>query len=164
MDAYLALGSNLGDRMAFLNKAVKELDNILGISVIKKSDVYQTKPYGDVPQDDFLNCVIQIETHLSPLILLNKIHEVEAKLERERLIRWGPRTIDIDIIWMDCIEMDTETLTIPHKELTLRSFVLIPLKDVYSYPTLLGKSLDEWIQETGNANDVNQTEESWSDK
>lgn len=161
MRAYLALGSNLGDRMNYLREAVRRLDDVSGIRVLEKAKIYETDPYGDVPQDNFLNSAIAIETTLEPLILLEKIHEVEASLNRERLIHWGPRTIDIDILYMDEIEMNEAVLTIPHKELTKRSFVLIPLADVFKKDNLLGQPIKRWIEKTGNANEVRNTKESW---
>lgn len=161
MKAYLALGSNLGDRMNYLREAVQRLDEIAEIEVLEKAKIYETDPYGEVPQDNFLNSAIAIETTLEPLSLLKKIHEVEASLDRERLIHWGPRTIDIDILYMDGIEMTEEVLTIPHKELTKRSFVLIPLSDVFKKKELLGQPLERWIEQTGNANEVRNTNESW---
>lgn len=161
MKAYLALGSNLGDRMNYLREAVKRLNQLPGVQVTKKAKIYETDPYGGVEQDNFLNSAIEIETNLAPFSLLDSIHQVEASLNRERLIHWGPRTIDIDILLMDGITMDEEVLTIPHKELIKRSFVLMPLKDVYPNEQLLGKSLDEWMNETGNKAEVRNTNESW---
>ena len=161
METYLALGSNMGDSLQYLKSAVSLLDQYEGIQVIKQSKIYETDPYGDVPQDDYLNAVIQVDTTLDPHDLLKVVNKIEADLDRERLIRWGPRTIDIDIILMGDLTIETPDLIIPHKELTKRSFVLIPLRDVYSKDKLKGKSLDEWIRLSGNADEVRQTSESW---
>lgn len=161
METYLALGSNMGDSLGYLKQAVEQLDQHSEISVLRKSDIYETDPYGDVPQDDYLNAVIKIETALSPHELLKTVNEIEVKLDRERLIRWGPRTIDIDIVLMGDLEIETPDLIIPHKELTKRSFVLIPLKDIYTKEMLKGKTLEEWIELSGNADEVRQTNESW---
>lgn len=161
MKAYLGLGSNLGDRQEHLEQAMDFLDQKDGIHVLKKSNLYETKPYGDVPQDNYLNAVIKIETSLEPLDLLKEINDIEQQLKRERTIRWGPRTIDIDILLMGENTMDTPVLTIPHKELTKRSFVLVPLKDVYPEDELFGKSFEKWIKETNNVEDIIDCKESW---
>lgn len=161
METYLALGSNMGDSLNYLKQAVEQLHNRQEISVLSKSNIYETDPYGDVPQDDYLNAVIKVDTTLSPTELLKTVNEIEADLDRERLIRWGPRTIDIDILLMGDLDINTPNLIIPHKEITKRSFVLIPLRDVYSQKTLKGKTLEEWIEQSGNASEVRQTNESW---
>lgn len=159
--AYLALGSNLGDSLVLLKDAVTLLSNEKNIIVSNKSKIYETEPYGGVSQDNFLNAVVKIETSLTPIELLDVIQEIEIKLGRERIIRWGPRTIDIDILLMEGIEMTSERLNIPHIELVKRSFVLIPLKDVYENKTLFGESIDQLIEDTGNKDDVWQSKESW---
>lgn len=159
--AYLALGSNLGDSLVLLKDAVTLLSNEKDIIVSNKSKIYETEPYGGVSQDNFLNAVVKIETSLTPIELLDVIQEIEIKLGRERIIRWGPRTIDIDILLMEGIEMTSERLNIPHIELVKRSFVLIPLKDVYENKTLFGESIDQLIEDTGNKDDVWQSKESW---
>jgi len=161
MRTYLALGSNLGDRMGYLQQAVTKLAQEADIRIVKKARIYETAPYGDVPQDDFLNTVVAVETTLSPDNLLQVIHRIEAELDRKRVVRWGPRTIDIDILLMNGLEINTPSLTIPHQELTKRAFVLIPLQDVYDEEMLFGKSLPEWIDAAGNAQDVTLSKESW---
>ncbi|EPI01035.1 2-amino-4-hydroxy-6-hydroxymethyldihydropteridine diphosphokinase [Enterococcus faecalis 13-SD-W-01] len=161
MKAYLGLGSNLGDRKEHLVQAMFLLDQQEGIHVLKKSKLYETKPYGEVSQGNYLNAVIEIETSLEPLDLLKKVNAIEKQLKRERTIRWGPRTLDIDILLMDEISMDTPVLTIPHKELTKRSFVLVPLRDVYPTDELFGQSFEKWIKETQNFEDIIDCEESW---
>ncbi len=158
---YLALGSNLGDRMSYLTQAVTYLSETEGISVLGKSKIYETEPYGDVPQDNYLNAVVKIETSIEPLKLLDITQGIEAKLGRERLIRWGPRTIDIDLILLGDKHVNTERLTIPHIEIKKRSFVLIPLKDVYEEDTLFGQTLENLINQTGNKEEVWETTESW---
>lgn len=160
MKTYLALGSNLGNRLENLHQAVAMLDDHPQIQVLEKAGIYETEPYGDVPQDDFLNTVISVETTLSPRELLKYIHKVEKCLGRERLIHWGPRTIDIDILLMEGQILTTPELTIPHVELTKRSFVLIPLQDIY-HEKLYNKPLDEWIQASGNAHEVKISQEGW---
>lgn len=159
--SYLALGSNLGDRLETLQKAVELLDQENDIQVMKKSKLYETLPYGDVPQENYYNAVIQISTTCEPLQLLEKTQAIEKALGRERLIHWGPRTLDIDILLMGAEQVATERLTIPHKEMLKRSFVLVPLKDIYPEVTFQGKSFDELIASTGNQAEVWLSKESW---
>ncbi|WP_430607517.1 2-amino-4-hydroxy-6-hydroxymethyldihydropteridine diphosphokinase [Enterococcus sp. AZ170] len=158
---YLALGSNLGDRLRTLQEAIELLNQDEDIQVLKKSKLYETLPYGDVPQENYYNAVIQIKTTCEPLQLLNKTQAIEKKLGRERLIHWGPRTLDIDILLMNDEKIATERLTIPHKEMLKRSFVLVPLKEVYPEAAFQGKSFDAWITSTGNQAEVWLSKESW---
>ncbi|MEI5995067.1 2-amino-4-hydroxy-6-hydroxymethyldihydropteridine diphosphokinase [Candidatus Enterococcus mansonii] len=159
--SYLALGSNLGERLETLQKAVELLEQDKKIQVLEKSKLYETLPYGDVPQENYYNAVIKINTTYEPIQLLDKTQEIEKVLGRERLIHWGPRTLDIDILLMGDRTIATDRLSIPHKEMLKRSFVLIPLKDVYSDSIFKGKSLDEWITSTGNQAEVWLNRESW---
>lgn len=123
--AFLSLGSNLGDRRALLRDAVDSLPDVVAVS-----PVYETAPVGGPEQDNFLNLVVQLETALSPHQLLGVCHRIESSAERVREVRWGPRTLDIDIIWMDGVTMDEERLTIPHPRWKERRFVLAPLRDL----------------------------------
>lgn len=107
-----------------------------------------------------MNAVIKIKTDLSPQELLAVIHQIEADLGRKRLIHWGPRTIDLDILLFDKLQIQTEYLTIPHAELTKRSFVLVPLKDIYD-EKIIGKSLTKWIDASGNADEVRGSGLEW---
>ena len=94
------------------------------------SPVYETAPVGGPEQDNFLNLVVQLDTELTPTQLLGVCHRIESSAERVRDVRWGPRTLDIDIIWMDGVTMDDERLTIPHPRWKERRFVLAPLRDL----------------------------------
>jgi 2-amino-4-hydroxy-6-hydroxymethyldihydropteridine diphosphokinase len=123
--AFLSLGSNLGDRRALLRDAVDSLPDVVAVS-----PVYETAPVGGPEQDNFLNLVVQLETKLTPMQLLGVCHRIESSAERVRDVRWGPRTLDIDIIWMDGVQMDEERLTIPHPRWQQRRFVLAPLRDL----------------------------------
>lgn len=136
---YLSLGSNLGDRQAYIHQGIAELDALESCKVCGQSDIIETEPYGDVVQDPFLNCVVQIETVLSPRQLLEKLHEIEAHANRTREIHWGPRTLDLDILFYDHITVNTPELTIPHADLHNRAFVLGPLCEIapwYQHPLL----------------------------
>lgn len=123
--AFLSLGSNLGDRRALLRDAVDSLPDVVAVS-----PVYETAPVGGPEQDNFLNLVVQLDTELTPTQLLGVCHRIESSAERVRDVRWGPRTLDIDIIWMDGVTMDDERLTIPHPRWKERRFVLAPLRDL----------------------------------
>lgn len=134
--AYLALGSNLGDRADNLKQAIERLNRQPGIRVLRVSDVYETEPVGHVEQDAFLNMVIAVETEHSPEQLLNAALSIEQELGRVRTIRWGPRTIDIDVLLYGQERIELEHLQIPHPELVKRAFVLVPLRDVWRGETL----------------------------
>ena len=127
-EAYLSLGSNMGDRLKNLTSAVGFLnDPEDGIIVKAVSPVFETDPVGYTEQDAFLNICVKIETVLSPQKLLSACQAIEKKLHRERLIHWGPRTIDLDILLYGDLKMDTKTLTIPHPRMDERGFVQVPL-------------------------------------
>jgi 2-amino-4-hydroxy-6-hydroxymethyldihydropteridine diphosphokinase len=129
--AFLALGSNIGDREENLMQAVKAIAETGGVRINSISNIYETKPVGYVEQSDFLNMAVGICTDLMPLELLQKMQKIEISLKRARLIHWGPRTIDIDILLYDNTSMDLPQLTIPHPRMFERAFVLVPLSDIY---------------------------------
>ena len=124
--AFLSLGSNLGDRRQFLAEAVGSL----GSAVVAVSPVYETDPVGGPEQGRFLNIVVQLETELSPRDLLAVCHRLESGAQRVRTQHWGPRTLDVDIVWMDGVELDEPDLQIPHPRWSVRTFVLQPLQDL----------------------------------
>ena len=127
-EAYLALGSNMGNRLLNLSRAVSLLRRAEeGITVTDVSPVFETAPVGYTEQDDFLNICIRIETDLEPLALLSVCQRVEKALHRERKIHWGPRTVDVDILTYGDLEMTTPVLTIPHPRMQERGFVQVPL-------------------------------------
>lgn len=128
--AYIGLGSNLGDRQKYLNNALNKLKNTKGIILNKISPIYETEPVGYLEQPFFLNCVAEIKTSLSPFELLNICISIENKLGRTRNIKWGPRTIDLDILFFGCLIINKEDLIIPHPRLNEREFVLIPMNDL----------------------------------
>lgn len=123
--AFISIGSNMGDRMRYLRDAVDSLPDVVAVS-----PVYETDPVGGPEQRQFLNLVVELRTSMEPLDLLGLCHRVEMAADRVRDVRWGPRTVDLDIIWMDGVEMDTERLTIPHPRWRQRRFVLAPLNDL----------------------------------
>lgn len=147
--AYLGLGSNIGDRESYLDMAIDELNKDKYTKVTKVSDFIETKPYGGVEQDDFLNGCLEIETLRTPEELLELTAGIEKQAGRERLIHWGPRTLDIDILLYDDIVYDSEKLHIPHIEMHKRAFVLTPLAAIAGYKRhpLLKKTISELADE-----------------
>jgi 2-amino-4-hydroxy-6-hydroxymethyldihydropteridine diphosphokinase len=131
--AYIALGSNLGERGRTLGQALAMLDEQQGVSVLRVSEIIQTAPVGGPSeQGDYLNGAAEIETSLSPTELLTALQDIERKLGRDRQgeQRWGPRTCDLDILLIDDTVMDTPDLTIPHPRMHERKFVLAPLNEI----------------------------------
>jgi 2-amino-4-hydroxy-6-hydroxymethyldihydropteridine diphosphokinase len=128
--AYLALGSNLGDRLAHLQLGVDALTRVPGVDVRAVSRVYETAPVGGPAQDPYLNAVVAIDTALDPHELLHRTQHIEDLAERKRAERWGPRTLDVDILLVGDQVAATEDLTLPHPRMWERGFVLAPLRDV----------------------------------
>ena len=128
---YLSLGSNIGNRQKYIESAIELIVKTEGIEILKKSGLYETNPVGYVEQNLFLNTVIKIETDFSAREILKIINKIENELDRKREIRWGPRTIDIDILIFSDKKIDEMDLIIPHKEMLNRLFVLVPLIEIY---------------------------------
>lgn len=126
--AYIGIGSNIGDAVCNVNEAISRLSD-LG-RVLKKSSLYATKPWGVVDQPDFINAAVALETNLGPRDLLDGLLAIERSMGRERLIRWGPRIIDLDILTFANQTVSEEGLTIPHPHMNERAFVLIPLAEI----------------------------------
>ena len=150
--AYLSCGSNMGDRKAHLDGAVNALKADGKCRVLRVSDWIETAPYGGVEQDDFLNGAIELETLYTPVMLLEKLHEIESDHNRERKIHWGPRTLDLDILLYENCVMHTEELIIPHLDMHNRYFVLKPLAQIAPYERhpLLGQSIGQMYEEFQN--------------
>ena len=128
--AYLSIGANIGDRLDNLQHGVALLQTSANITVTAVSQVYETQPVGGVVQDDFYNIAVRLETTLTAPELLARLHDIEQQLKRVRQIHWGPRTIDLDILVFGDEVWSDEILTIPHREMANRRFVLQPLLDV----------------------------------
>lgn len=141
---YLSLGSNIGNRKDNILKAY-ELLSEMGIKIINISSFYETDPVGYENQDAFVNSVIEIETEESPYELLEKCHAVEKTLKRKRIIRWGPRIIDVDILLYDHLNLDDPNLIIPHKEIKNRAFVLVPLMELDDSLEISGEKIQKII-------------------
>lgn len=129
-EAYLGLGSNIGDKAAMLAAAVARLEATDGIRVTARSSDYRTPPWGETDQDWFLNAAIGIETSLSPHALLDACLAIEAALGRVRERRWGPRSIDIDVLHYAGATVEDERLVLPHRFVRERAFVLAPLAEI----------------------------------
>ena len=128
--AYLGLGSNLADPQQQLSNAIQAISALPNTQLITCSPFYQSKPMGPVQQDDFINAVVKIITAMSALDLLDALQAIEAQQGRERLMRWGPRTLDLDILLYGQEIINQPRLTVPHPGLGERNFVLYPLADV----------------------------------
>lgn len=128
--AYLALGSNLGDRLAYLQAAADDLARAAGVRIDALSRVYETVPVGGPNQDSYLNAVVAIDTELDPYALLDLAHQLERAAQRVRGEHFGPRTLDVDLLLYDDLELDDPDLTLPHPRMWERGFVLAPLRDV----------------------------------
>lgn len=123
--AFLALGSNLGDRMSYLRLGVEGLDDVVAVS-----PVYETDPVGGPDQGAFLNLVVELDTRRSARELLEECRRLEAEAERVRIERWGPRTLDVDVLWHDLETVDEPDLVVPHPRMYERAFVMVPLADL----------------------------------
>lgn len=138
---YIALGSNIEPKVEYLERANLLLGANDAIQVIKASSIYQTEPVGYTDQDVFLNQVVQIKTTLTPQELLKAIQNVEEELGRKRDIRWGPRTIDLDILLYNHDNIESENLIIPHPRMVERAFVLVPFNELAGDVLIGGKAL-----------------------
>lgn len=129
-DAYIGLGSNMGDKWDNINEALKKMGMDDDINIIEVSTLIETRPYGYEEQDDFLNGAVHISTLYTPTELLKCLSEFENLAGRKREIHWGPRTLDLDILFYDDLILDTKELTIPHFDMINRDFVLKPLNEI----------------------------------
>ncbi|MFZ5857729.1 MAG: 2-amino-4-hydroxy-6-hydroxymethyldihydropteridine diphosphokinase [Chloroflexota bacterium] len=153
-DVYLALGTNLGDRLANLRAALRSLPP--DIQPVSVSRIFETPPWGFTDQPAFLNMAIHARTRLEPEALLRKLKTLEVELGREQTFRWGPRLIDLDILFYDDLVLDTPPLVIPHPRLHERGFVLVPLIDIAPdlvHP-VLGKTIRQLLAEIDAADIV----------
>lgn len=146
---YIALGSNIGDSETYLNEAVEKIGQIPTCTVEKVSSYLVTEPYGVTDQPDFLNACLKMQTLLYPEELLKELNQIEKEAGRERIIHWGPRTLDLDILLYDDIVLEEDDLCIPHVEMHKRSFVLEPLAEIAPYKRhpVYGKTVREMLEE-----------------
>lgn len=128
--AYIALGSNRGDRIKNLNGAIQEIIQDKNNSIENVSSIYETLPYGYKDQGNFYNAVIKIKTSYQLLELLDLLKSIEQKIGREKSTKWGPREIDLDILFYNNLIYSDDRITVPHKEVAKRDFVLVPLSEI----------------------------------
>jgi len=145
---YIQLGSNIGERESFISKSMEQIEENIG-EIITESSVFETIPWGNENQNNFLNSVIKIKTPFDSFEVLQKSQEIENNLGRERVDKWGERTIDIDILFYNNEIINTTKLNIPHPFIQKRKFVLVPLSEIapnYIHPTLK-KSISTLLSE-----------------
>ncbi|ABR48322.1 2-amino-4-hydroxy-6-hydroxymethyldihydropteridine pyrophosphokinase [Alkaliphilus metalliredigens QYMF] len=143
---YLGLGSNMGDKKNYIDEAIQMLKQHECFTVTKISSYYETDPVGYEDQDVFLNVVVEGDTTLTPYYLLGYCNGIEEALNRKRLIRWGPRTIDVDILLYENFTSRKKKLTVPHPRMTERAFVIIPLHEIASNITIGGNAIKNIIK------------------
>lgn len=141
--AYLGLGSNVGDKRAAIAQAVERLGAVAGITVVARSHDYRTPPWGDTDQDWFVNACVAVDTTLSPLALLDACLAVERAMGRERIRKWGPRNIDIDVLDYAGLTVRGDRLVLPHPLMLERAFVLLPLAEIAPGLHIAGHGIDE---------------------
>ena len=130
MRAFIGLGSNLGEREAMIRMALDDLARLPHTRLVRASSLYDTEPVGEIDQPNFLNAVAQIDTELTARQLLWNLQRIEARLGRTRTQRWGPRTMDLDLLLYGDLVIEEADLKLPHPELVHRSFVLVPLVEL----------------------------------
>ncbi len=152
--SYIGIGSNLGDKRAYIEEAISKLNQNPLIRRVRVSELIMTEPYGGVEQDTFLNGAIEIETLYTPYELLVFLQELEKEAKRERLVHWGPRTLDLDVLLYEGFISDDKELTVPHPDMQNRDFVLKPLEQLcpyYMHP-VLQKSVRQMLSELSKKN------------
>lgn len=143
--AWLGLGGNIGNVQANMAVALQLLSAGQAVEILAVSPIYKTPPWGNTDQDWFLNAAAKISTTLSPELLLDACLSAEKALKRERIVRWGPRSIDVDLLIYEGVEQDNDTLTLPHPRMHERAFVLKPLADISPDLLIYRKSVSEWL-------------------
>ena len=145
----LGLGSNIGDKAGHVRRAAARLSETGVVRGLVLSSLYRTAPWGHVEQDWFVNACAWGTTDLAPAGLLARVKAIEEEIGRTATVRWGPRVIDIDILYVDGVELATPALTLPHKELLRRAFVLVPLAEIRPGRRIGGLSVSEAIGRLG---------------
>lgn len=143
--AALGLGGNIGDPQAAMAQALRLIDEDGDCEVLAVSKLYRTPPWGKTDQADFYNCCALVKTRLQPLALLDRCLEIERGMKRVRIERWGPRTIDIDVLTYGEVTMQSERIEIPHPRMTERAFVMVPLADIAADMVIKGRAVSQWL-------------------
>ena len=142
---YIGIGSNISNRFHFVETAIKKIDAEPGCEVEKISSLYETKPFGNTGQENFINLVILVKTFFEPVALFNFLKRIESEMERRNSTRWSPREIDLDILFYDDLIYNDSQLTIPHKGIAERDFVLVPMCEIapdFIHPAINKKICD----------------------
>jgi len=157
---FLGLGSNIGDKLEYLQAALKGIESLHGTSLLRTSSIYATEPVGNKNQPEFLNLVAEIESNLSPQRLLAELKSIERDLGRRQTERWGPREIDIDILYYNSTITTEKDFQVPHGEVSKRRFVLVPLAEIApQFQDPISKiSLSELLQRCPDKSAVRKTE------
>ncbi|MEW5964545.1 MAG: 2-amino-4-hydroxy-6-hydroxymethyldihydropteridine diphosphokinase [Pseudomonadota bacterium] len=145
LDAIVALGSNVGDKRGNIARAIELLTEAGDIRLVARSRDYKTPPWGKTDQDWFVNACIGVATRLAPRALLERCLASERRMGRVRAERWGPRSIDLDVLHVAGVVLDEPDLVLPHPRITERAFVLAPLADIAPDLMLQGKTVAEWL-------------------
>lgn len=155
---YLSIGSNIGDRLANLTQAVKLLQADSSIQIEAISSVYETQPWGNLNQANFYNIAVSVTTTLAPQELLAVLHEIEQAGHRQRLQHWGPRTIDLDIVYWGDRKINTPDLIVPHPRAHERNFVLLPVQEIAGTDSKVKKQVDAALAEKADTSWINKVE------
>ena len=161
--AYLGIGSNLGDPIENCRTALREISSLKNVQVLRRSSLYRTEPVGETPQDSFVNGVVEIRTTFTAPQLIKSLQWVEQAMGRERNERWGPRTIDIDILLYGQEIIKTQSLVVPHPEMHKRRFVLAPLNEIAPYVIhpLYGVSMKGLLDRLEDDHGVERIDADW---
>ena len=159
--AYIGIGSNEGDRLNYIKRSISFIRELEDCKVTAVSSLYETSPFGGANQENFFNAVLKISTSFNPKHLFNKLKEIEEKLGRVQLEKWGPRKIDLDILFFNDLIFSDEIITLPHKGIIYRDFVMIPLVEVE--PELIhpifNRKVSEFIIELTSTNIISKRAE-----
>jgi len=157
---FIGLGSNVGDRLGFLDAAILELGELSNTKIVGMSSVYETEPYGNKNQPEFLNMAVELESNLEPDKLFSGLKSIEEKLGRHRTERWGPREIDLDLLYFGKRVVNQKNLQVPHPEVGHRRFVLVPLNEIAHFfiDPVRRKNISELLAECTDSGVVRKTE------
>ena len=151
---FIGIGSNLGNRIENCNEGLEQISKMS--EIVKTSSLYESEPVGVENQPKFINAVVHIKTLLSPFNLLDSLKLIEKKVGRKKTFRWGPRVLDLDILFYDKLILNDEKLTIPHSELHNRIFTLMPMAEIepnFEHPTI-NKSVDKLLNDLDYSNNI----------